>query len=386
MKKKLKHPPLDMEELIPLLIKVWRNNLHLPGPADCLQTREFRAACSCIKEMYEFLHGNSATTTLEFFQDTGFAAAYLLYFWPVHYSQALSLMGELPKPPKKVLDLFSGPGPLAFAACKWGAESVTCIDEHEFPLKLAAEVAARSGYALSVRQARFPNLSCVKGEKYDLITVGYAMKELSSQGVSFSKLFNTLLPFLSEDGAILFIDSSFDATCKKLLSLRDYCQESDIPIVAPCVWRGKCPALASKSWLCYAQRPFEKPHLLKELQRGAGINLNSLKMSYLIVQNPKKGFLHPKQEAFRVVSPLMKEPSPSCWLCGTCGKKQLCGSDTPPNSAKAFSFLQRGELISVENAKERGNVLEVVEGTTIKIEAALGKPVPKSYLGEEEEN
>ena len=42
---------------------------------------------------------------------------------------------------------------------------------------------------------------------------------------------------------------------------------------------------------------------------------------------------------------------------------------------KAFHYLKRGELISIENPLEKGAQLDIVLGTTIQIKAALGKAV-----------
>jgi len=51
--------------------------------------------------------------------------AYLLFYWPISYLQARGVLSELPGRARAVLDLGSGPAPMAFAALDAGAAEVT---------------------------------------------------------------------------------------------------------------------------------------------------------------------------------------------------------------------------------------------------------------------
>lgn len=64
-------------------------------------------------------------------------------------------------------------------------------------------------------------------------------------------------------------------------------------------------------------------------------------------------------------------------LCGTDGKKDI-GSHLKEQTpeARAFDYLKRGELISVEDALVKQQHFDVVLGTRVKVEAALNKPLP----------
>jgi hypothetical protein len=122
--KRKKNPTVDLEEIIPVLIGVWRRWRKEPGPPDRLQTREFRTAVEAIK----LLNGDKSLLGEDYFSKPELLGAYLLYQWVVHYQQGLSLIGELPITPKRVLDVCSGPAAFAFAALKHGAfQSVTGI-------------------------------------------------------------------------------------------------------------------------------------------------------------------------------------------------------------------------------------------------------------------
>ncbi len=130
---------------------------------------------------------------------------------------------------------------------------------------------------------------------------------------------------------------------------------------------------------CYAQRDFEKPYLVKEIQRAAQINLGSLKMSYLILRHPESGWpILPDRPLYRIISPPVESYLGKRYhLCGTEGKKDL-GSNLKELSSesRAFDFLKRGELISIEGAHIKQHHFDIKLGTRIKVEAALNKPLP----------
>ncbi len=122
-------PSADLDVILPLLIGVWRRFHKESGPGDRLQTREFRGVIECLKPLYhEPTKKNGDPAPLDFFTDRNQLSAYILYPWVVHYQEALSLLGELPSPPKRVLDVCSGPSPFAFAALRHGAREVIAVD------------------------------------------------------------------------------------------------------------------------------------------------------------------------------------------------------------------------------------------------------------------
>jgi hypothetical protein len=113
MKVKRNPPPKPLfEEAIPLLIELWRKLLgHPKGPVDRLQTREFRSLVEAVIRRQKEKE----------LSDPDLLGAYLLYDWILHYAQGLSLLQELPHPPRRVLDLFSAGAPFALAAMQHGA-------------------------------------------------------------------------------------------------------------------------------------------------------------------------------------------------------------------------------------------------------------------------
>lgn len=383
MMKNKKIPPLDMEAIVSLLIGVWRRFHKLSGPPDVLQTREFRGVVTAIMTLQKGLETGDQLIGQDYFKDLDLLGAYILYFWILHYQQGVALINELPSTPRRVLDIASGPGAFSFAALHHGATEVVALDRNKTALQLAGEICGRYGYPLTTRDGNALRIPVSVEGSFDLIVVGHCLQELFPETgkewqTAQKQWINALMQRLTPEGKILFVDSSLPHANRRLLTLRDQLVSEGVPVQAPCVWRGDCPALKSRE-LCYAQRELEKPYLLKQLQRAAQINLSSLKMSYLIVRNPESGWPQlPNHPLYRIISPPVEAFGGKRFhLCGTDGKRDL-GSHLPetPQEARSYDYLKRGELISIDDALVKGHHFDIVLGTKIKIEAALNKPLP----------
>lgn len=383
-----KSPTPDMETIIPILIGVWRRFNKLPGPPDVLQTREFRGVVSSLKAIQELSLNGQSLIGQDYFKKPELLSSYLLYQWVIHYQEALSLLGELPNTPRRVLDVCSGPAPMAFAALQHGAQEVIATDQNASALQLGAEICGRYGLPLTVRKWNCLKESIPIEGKFDLIILGHCLEELfpaSKKGWQEEQLFflRMLLSRLTPTGYLLIVESSYNESNRRVLQLRDTLVQEGVPVQAPCVWKGECPALKTQNSPCYAQREFEKPYLIKEFQRAASINLSSLKMSYIIFRNPLAGWpqLDEQKKYYRVVSPSVESFSGKrFYLCGTDGKKQLESHlENHPVESRAFDYLRRGELITFNDALEKQNAIDIVEGTSVNIEAARGKPLPEMH-------
>lgn len=373
----------DLENLIPILIGAWRRYYKEPGPPDILQTREFRRVVSAVKLLQQGFYGDQNLLAKDYFAQSDLLGAYLLYHFVIHYQQGLTLLGELPAGPRRVLDVCSGPAAFALAALRHDAHEVYAVDRNEEALRLGAEVCGRYGKPLTIRR-----WDCLKDSlpiegQFDLIMVGHCLEELFPSTAKHwkenqEKFIHSLLKRLTTDGYLLLVESSHLEANRRILHLRDQLVKQGIPVQAPCVWRGECPALQTPNSPCYAQRELEKPYLLREIQRAAQINLGSLKMSYLILRHPEAGWpTLPEGRFYRVISPPVETyQGKRFYLCGTDGKKNITSHlQEHPQESRAFEYLKRGELISVENALEKQHAFEIVIGTKVKVEAPLGKPV-----------
>lgn len=377
-------PVADLETIMPLLIGVWRRFHKLSGPGDVLQTREFRSVVQAVQQLQKGLETGHELIGQNYFENPDLLGAYLLYYWVLHYQQGLALINEVPTV-GRVLDLASGPGAFAFAALRHGAREVVALDRNATALKLASEICGRYGLPLAIRQHSLQKFPYPVEGKFDLIILGYCLEELfpdTEKGWQQAQLnwIRSLMFYLSPQGKFLFVESSLTHANHRLLALRDQLVKEGFPVQAPCVWKGECVALKANN-VCYAQREFfEKPFLIKEIQRAAQINLGSLKMSYLIMRNPEAGWPWlPNHPLYRVISPPVETHAGKRFhLCGTDGKKDI-GTHLKEGSpeARAFDYLKRGELISIDNALVKGDHFDIVLGTRVKIEAALNKPLPQ---------
>lgn len=378
----------DLDTIIPHLIGVWRRFLKISGPPDRLQTREFRSVVSAIKTLLTGLEQDKSLLGKDYFENQDILAAYLLYPWVIHYLQGLSLLGELPITPRRVLDICSGPAPLAFAALRHGAQEVIATDRNLKALELGAEVCGRYGFPITLRKWICAKEPMPDMGKFDLIILSHCLEELFPAHLSQwndkqNRFIQKLLEQLTPNGFLLIVDGSFLESNRRILQIRDHFVENGIPVQAPCVWKGPCPALQTANSPCYAQREFDKPHLIKEIQRASNINLSSLKMSYIIFKSPGSTWpvLEKDKKYYRTISPPVESfQGKRFYLCGTDGKKNL-GSHfkEQPVEAKAFDFLRRGELISLSHALERNHFLDIIQGTHLKVEAACGKPIPEEH-------
>ena len=384
MKSHNKTPTADLETLMPILIGVWRRHQKISGPDDKLQTREFRNVVAAVKVLMEKSHEGQSLIGRDYFSNKELLGAHLLYDWIIHYQMGLSLIGELPDRPRRVLDVCSGAAPFAFAAMRSHANEVIATDQNSDALKLGAEICGRYGLALTVRP-----WNCLKEKlpvegTFDLIILAHCLDELfpstNSNWVEQQHLFiKYLFSKLTPEGHLLLVDNSFPEANKRILQLRDTLVSEGVPIQAPCIFRGNCPALKTPNSPCYAQREFVKPYLVKQIQRANSIHLSSLKMTYIIFKNPEAHWpTLPENPLYRIISPPIDAfNSKRFYLCGSEGKKHLESHlEEYPLESRAFQYLRRGELISITKGLETQNAIDIIEGTTLKIEAACGKPMP----------
>jgi SAM-dependent methyltransferase len=382
MKERRKISP-DLDALMPILIGVWRRYHKLSGPPDALQTREFRSVVEAVKELMAMSQNGKSLVGTDYFKDKNLLGAYVLYQWVVHYQEGLSLIGELPQAPRRVLDVCSGPSPFGFAALRHGALEVIATDQNSEAMRLGGEIAGRYGMAISCRK-----WNCLKEKlpvegSFDLIIIGHCLEELfpplhKGWVEEMGKFIDQMLSRLTPDGYLMIVESSYKEPNRRVLELRDALVKKGVPVQAPCVWRGECPALKVANSPCYAQREFEKPYLIREIQRAASINLSSLKMTYIIFRSPKASWPDiGDKKMYRVISPPVDAfGGKRFYLCGTDGKKQLESRLTEhPIESRAFEYLKRGELISFTGALETGLSIDIVQDTVLHVEAPCGKPV-----------
>src|SRR5947207_1552506 len=102
---------------MPLLLAAWRRlrGLRVDAAAP-LSAEERRDVIAGAQRLSRGLTRQRELAGARYFEDPQLLGAYLLLYWPVSYAQARSVLGELGTVGGDVLDIGSGPGPLALAA------------------------------------------------------------------------------------------------------------------------------------------------------------------------------------------------------------------------------------------------------------------------------
>lgn len=374
----------DLERWIPRLIAVWRRaRARREGPPDRLTPPEVKEVGAGVRALSLGLTRERELAGARYMDDARLLGAYLLFYWPVSYAQARQALGELPRRPRAVLDLGSGPGPVAFAALDAGAAEVTAADRSKGALALARELAAEAEEALATREWDPTRRAALPEVRYDLVTFGHVLNELFGKGPGAIErragLVEQALEHVKPGGTLLILEPALRETSRELLQVRDLLVARGYAVRAPCMWRGSCPALIKESDWCHAERSWRPPRVVEELGRAAGLRKEALKMSYLALAPRGESWPEPPPgRLFRIVSePLEGKGRQRYMGCGPEGRMGLALQEkhrTPRNAA--FFRLQRGDVIRLSETEPKGDGLALDERSEVEVVAPAGRPLP----------
>jgi SAM-dependent methyltransferase len=156
---------------------------------------------------------------------------------------------------------------------------------------------------------------------------------------------------LAPGGTIVLLEPALRETSRALLAVRDALLTGGLDIVAPCFWRGPCPALASPRDWCHDSAPVPSSPRVD--------------FSYLVLRD------RPPVDAghrYRVVSdPMPEKGRLKLFACGAAGRHPFVRLDRHESSANApFGSLVRGDTAEVGNTERAGDGLRVVATTIIR--------------------
>jgi ribosomal protein RSM22 (predicted rRNA methylase) len=398
-------PTRDLEDWIPRLIATWRKRRkgggrpqpggrpqhggrhHARGggrphfddelPEDRLTPEELREVAAGVKQLSLGLTRDRELAGARYMDDPRLLGAYLLFYWPVSYAQARSTLSELGHRPRAVLDLGSGPGPLAFAAVDAGASTVVAADRSKPALELARALATEAGEGLGTREWS-PEKPLPEGT-FDLITMGHVLNELFAGDIARrAALVESILAKVNPKGSLAIIEPALRDTSRALLKVRDVLVGKGYAVRAPCLFRGNCPALVKESDWCHAERSWRPPRLVEDLAKAASLHKEALKMSYLVLAPKGEAWPEPPPGTlFRIVSePLEGKGRQRVMGCGPEGRLGLAMQEkheTPAN--RLFFKAVRGDVLRVTETEERGDGRALTERSTVEIVAHAGRPV-----------
>lgn len=394
-------PTRDLEQWIPRLIAVWRRHRnagkgkqqgrHAPRgrfeeeelPEGNLTRDELREVGAGVKQLSLGLTRNRELAGARYMDDPKLLGAYLLFYWPVSYAQARSTLSELTTRPRSALDLGSGPGPIAFAGLDAGATTVVAADRSKPALDLARALALEAGEGIATREWS-PEKPLPDG-KYDLITMGHVVNELfNGQIAPRAELLEKILERVNPNGSLVVIEPALRDTSRALLQVRDVLVERGYAVRAPCMFRGKCPALIKESDWCHAERSWRMPGLVEDLARTAGLHKESLKMSYLVLAPKGEAWATPPPGTlFRIVSePLEGKGRRRFMACGPEGRVGLAMQEKHESESNRLFFkIARGDVIRITDTEERGDGRALTETSKVEVVASAGSPLPRGGEG-----
>ncbi len=381
---------------MPRLLAVWRRGKKAPPPGprppiDRLTPQELSLVAGAVERLSHGLTRERRLAGARYLDDERLLGAYLLFYWPVSYLQARGVLSELPAPPRSVLDLGSGPGPMALAALDAGAAEVTAADRSERALSAARALAEAAGRKLITRRwdgARGAPLSeLCGGKRPDVVTLGHVLNELGAGEAALEarvRLLADAARLLAPGGSVMVVEPALRETSRALLQVRDRLVASGHAVRAPCLFRGPCPALLRESDWCHAERSVEPPPLVAEIAAAAGLRREAVKMSYLVLAPAGQPWAEPPPgRVFRIVSePLAGKGRRRYMGCGPEGRLGLALQEKHLGDAnRRFASLLRGDVVELAEVEPRGDGLRLGPTSGVRVVADAGSPLPPSGGG-----
>jgi SAM-dependent methyltransferase len=255
------------------------------------------------------LTGERSLAGASYMDDPELLDAYLLYYWPVSYAQATRALTLSGLRPSSVLDLGSGPGPMAAAAIDRGAARAMLVDKSPGALALAERLLAPSptsvacleldefardgGPALAPGSAQGGGAAIEDGEGFELICFGHSLNEFHAGESGRVELRAALVERaagrLADGGSVLIIDPATLAAARDAIALRDALCARGWRVIAPCTTDAPCPALAAgPSHSCHDEAAWAMPGFVEALAAKAGLDRALIKMSWFALRPPER--------------------------------------------------------------------------------------------------
>jgi len=313
-----------------------------------------------------------------YLDDPELLGAYLLFYWPISYAQARSVLGELgARPLGRTLDVGAGPLPMGLAAIDAGAGELVAVDRVERALALGRRLGGAAAITTSPWDPERGD--ALPQGPFDTIVAGHVLTELYLGPRALDRraqLVKTLLGRLAPGGRLVLVEPALRETSRALLSLRDRVVAEGATVLAPCLLQAGCPALVRESDWCHAERAWSPPEELVALAEAARLHKERLKMSYLIL-SPSGPASTDDPRRFRIVSePLPQKGKRISFGCGLSGRHPLVRRERD-DEGELMASLGRGDLVRVERVVPRGDGLRIESGVTVERLAPAGAPPPE---------
>jgi ribosomal protein RSM22 (predicted rRNA methylase) len=286
----------------------------------------------------------------DYLDDPELLAAYRQHFAPMSRAKALAVLREVcdpAAPPRRVLDVGAGPGAMAQAARELFPQAAVVACDRSLR---ALEVVPAGIERVRWDAARDPAPAGLG--RGDVVLLGNVLNELP--GDSAAHLERLAAAALAPGGMMVIIEPALRETARALEGARDRLVERGWFVVAPCLFRGGCPALSRERDWCHEDRSTTQGD-------------ETLKFSYLVLR--REGRFSEDARRFRVVSERMREKGrEKLWACGVRGRFLVTRLDRQASPANdAWGHLARGDVVELDDLEERRPELRVGPRAAVRV-------------------
>ena len=296
------------------------------------------------------------------------------------YAQARAVLGELPRRPRTVLDLGSGPAPVAFAALDAGASEVTAADRSAPALTLARALAAEAEEPLATR-AWTGGAALPRGSS-TLITAWPRAERAGTWAAAISERGGAARAGAGAGPAGRIAGGAGARAARHLAraaSPKGSAGAARVRGAGAMPVAGRCPALVKDSDWCHAERSWSPAAIAGRAGAGGGAAQGGAEDELPRARATGRGV---GRAAGREVVPhrvgaARGEGPPAVHGCGPEGRIGLALQEkhrTPTN--EVFFSLRRGDVVEVEGTEPRGDGLALVEGSSLRKVASAGQAFP----------
>ncbi len=357
--------------------------------------------------LQEGLTGERTLIGAKYMDDPKMLRAYLDYYWPVSREQARRALSVIAKlggcRVASVIDVGSGPGPVAAAFVEAGSTEVFLLDQSRAALDLArSEIKSRCGKngstatvsALACDVTRPDPASIGLWGRADCVSFGHSINEFwSGKPDRVARRADLIVEYskaLAPGGTVLVIEPALLSTSRDLLATRDELVERGWTVLAPCAGRERlpCPALsAGEGQTCHEDVAWEMPKGVADLSVSRNIDKEYLKMTWFLFAPPsgevdisatsdgaRDGARGGARDGargtmYRVVSEAMLNKGGRLrrLVCGASGRFPVSvAAESPDRERTGFDDLGRGDFITVDKPEIRENGWGIGHATEIR--------------------
>lgn len=269
-----------------------------------------------------------------FFQQKVHTYAYLALRFPATFAAIYEALKHLPRSPKSVLDIGSGPGTMLWAALAHfpGIESATLVEADREMVKIA-RVLLNVGTPIRASWAEKRMQAFETNETFDLAAAAYALSELSESDFEpmLQKMWN------ATKDTLFIIEPGTPYGYRQIMNARTWLIAQGAHIVAPCTHKNACPFAHTSDWCHFATRLDRNEW--QRFVKSASLGYEDEKYSYLIVSRLP---VHPPYARI-VKTPLKKSGHVRLTLCTAEGLVEKVVAASAGESYKEAKKLSWGD-------------------------------------------